>query len=206
MTTETSNQSVDTDETKTQETPAAPEKKTAPEGETAEQKLARLEAELTQTQELLSKVRRFEKENKTAAQKAAEAKEALEKQLQAEVDKRTALEERVRGKAVDSALEKALVEAKVKAPATALKLLDKSKVGFENDEVDAKTVAALIDELKKSDPILFEAEGEEPANPRHPPVKKAQEGETVGGYEKEIAAATSAREIEAVLRKYGKMA
>lgn len=174
--------------------------------ETAEQKIARLEAEAAKNNELLEKLRRHEKANSSAAKRAEE----LERELTTVQAKHAELEIKVRNRIVDSVLEKALVDAKAKAPSTALKLIDKAAVKVEGETVDAKSVEALIKALKESDPILFDVETETKEEVKteivHPKVKAATEGEVVGGFSKELAAAKSTREIEAVMRKYGKMA
>lgn len=179
-------------------------------GETAEQKIARLEADAAKTAELLAKVRKFEKENKTAAEKAQQRAEELERKVQEEESKRTELETKIRNRIVDAALEKALVDAKAVAPSTALKLLDKAAVKVDGEDVDAASVKELIDALQKSDPVLFtaattETKQEAQTNIQHPPVKKAAEGEVVAGFEKEMRAAKTQKAVEDVLRKYGKM-
>lgn len=194
------------DETKVTEVTVPPE----PVTETAEAKAARLEAELTKAKEKIETFRKYEKSWKEQlSDEGLEATHKLQQKLQAEITARQALEAKVRDKAVASALEKALTDAKVKSISTTLKLIDKSKVAVDNDEVDPKSIEALIKELQKSDPILFETEEEKatPApTPAHPPVKKATEGEVVAGYEVEMRKAKTAREIEAVMRKYHKMA
>ena len=84
----------------------------------------------------------------------------------------------------------------------------------DDDAVDAASVTKAIAALKESDPILF-GETEESGNDQKghgngkqkPVVKpaRATEGDTTGGYEKEVAAAKTHKELEAVARKYGKM-
>lgn len=174
--------------------------------ETAEQKIARLEADAAKNSELLTKLRRFEKENKTAAEKAQQRAEELERKVQEEEGKRTELETKIRNRIVDAALEKALVDAKATSPTTALKLLDKAAIKVDGEEVDAKSVQEMIEALQKSDPVLFSTDVKTTETPmQHPPVRKATEGDVVAGYERDMRAAKSQKDIEAVLRKYGKM-
>jgi len=82
------------------------------------------------------------------------------------------------------------------------KLLDRSKIAVEDGKVDVTSVQSLIQELKTSDPALFTTVNTAAAIP---PPKKAGEGDPVGGFEKEIRAATTQKQIEQVMRKYGKL-
>jgi len=170
-------------------------------GETDAQKIARLEANA-------AKFREFEHsyKNKTWIAKIkkenAELRKAAETApvLQAELD---GLKTKIKNGAIDSALEKALVEAK--GNKTALKLIDRAAIKFNGDDIDADSVKAAVEALKKSDPILFEAEVKKDGVVQHPAVKRAVEGDVAGGYAAEMAGAKTTQQIEAVMRKYGVM-
>lgn len=178
-----------------------------PEGETtetktptAEERLAAVEAELVKKEELLNKVRKFEKENKEAAAKALAEQGKFKELYDAELNKRTELEGKIKAGVVDSAIQEALKDSNAKSISTVMKLIDRNKIVFDGDAVDTKSIQSLIKELKTSDPVLF---GDE-AKPA-PAVKKAGEGDVIGGFEKEIKAATTQKQIESVMRKYGKL-
>lgn len=158
-----------------------------------------LKAELTKNQELIKKLRKYEKENLTRAEQEAKAKE----EALAEQGKYKELYEELNGKlrnqTIESALDSVLTEAKVKSVKTVKALIDRSKIGFEGDQIDTKSLKGLVEELKKEHAILFEVEVPAPS------VKRAGEADTTGGFEKELRAAKSQKELESVLRKYGKM-
>lgn len=184
---------------------------TTPEGTTAtpastatpeeiQQKLEQLTEELNKKEELLKKVRKFEKENKDAAERALAEQGKFKELYEAEVQKRAELEGRMKDSAINSALNEALKDSGAASIATVMKLIDRNKIGFDGEKVDTDSIKVLIKELKTSDPVLF-AEQPKPV----PPVRKAGEGDVVGGFEKEIRAAKTQKQIEDVMRKYGKL-
>ncbi len=171
----------------------------------AEKRLAEVQAELAKNEELLKKVRKFEKENKERAEAALREQGKYKELFEAAEERAKAFETKYRTKVVDDVLTKALTDAKAKSVSTVMKLIDRSKIEItEADEVDAKSVEKLIAEIQKSDPILF-GEVETKPTPQVPQVKKAGEGEAVGGFEKELSNAKSQKDIIAVMKKYGKM-
>lgn len=185
-------------EVKTVETVA-----TTPTLEQLQEQLSAVQTELSAKEELLSKVRKFEKENKEAAlaaeKKLAESGEF--KQLyEAEASKAASWQEKYTKVLVENVVAEHLKEAGAVSVTSVAKLLDRSKIVIENDKVDTSSVQSLIQELKTSDPALF-TQVTKPV----PPPKKAGEGDPVGGFEKEIRAATTQKQIEIVMRKYGKL-
>lgn len=171
--------------------------------EQLQEQLKSVQSELSAKEELLHKVRKFEKENKEAAaaaeQKLAESGEF--KQLyEAEATKAAAWQAKYTNSLVDGVLSEQLKAAGAVSVTSVAKLLDRSKIVIADDKVDTESVASLIQELKTSDPALF-ASATKPV----PPPKKAGEGDPVGGFEKEIRAATTQKQIESVMRKYGKI-
>lgn len=167
--------------------------------EEAVSKLKEMEAEIAKNAELLRKVRKYEKENKEKAELALKEQGKYKELYEAELAKRGELEARVNNTLIDSALENVLKEAKVVATATAIKLIDRSKIVVEDGKVDTKSLQQQVDQLRKTDPVLF-------GNTSGPAPKKPGEGEPTGGYEKELSAAKTAQQIYAVMKKYGKMA
>lgn len=167
-----------------------------------EKELAELKAEKVKDAELLKKLRKFEKENKDAADKALIESGKFKELYEAEKLAREAIEGKVKATTLDSALKAELASVKAKAPDTVLKLLDKSAIQWNDDgSVDTKSIQKALKELQKSDPILFESE----TTTDTPAVKRAGEGDVVGGYEKEMKSCKTTKDIETVLRKYGKM-
>lgn len=176
---------------------------TTPTLEQLQEQLSAVQTELSAKEELLSKVRKFEKENKEAAlaaeKKLAESGEF--KQLyEAEASKAASWQEKYTKVLVENVVAEHLKEAGAVSVTSVAKLLDRSKIVIDNDKVDTSSVQSLIQELKTSDPALF-TQVTKPV----PPPKKAGEGDPVGGFEKEIRAATTQKQIETVMRKYGKL-
>jgi vacuolar-type H+-ATPase subunit I/STV1 len=121
------------------------------------------------------------------------------------------LKESIKQEKVNSALSTALEAAGAKSASTVMKLIDKSKLQFdEQGNVSSDAIIAAIKEVQDSDPILFgeadpkkaSATGQEFLDPG---VKRASEANTDGAYEKEIRAAKNQNEIYAVMRKHGKI-
>jgi hypothetical protein len=108
----------------------------------------------------------------------------------------------LKNKAIDTALKDILQKSGARAVDTVQKLIDKSVVSVNEEDfsVDITTIQAQIDELKKTDPILFGlGEG---AN--LPPVKRPGDGTPTTGFETEMRAAKSQKDVEAVMKKFGK--
>ncbi len=178
--------------------------------EDALKKLSDYEAEATKNADLLKKLRKFEKENKEKAEKEAIEAGKYKELYEAAQTKLSDIETKVRTQVIDGALKDALTEAKARSMSTVMKLVDRSKVVLNEDgSVDPKSLAEMVKGLKVSDPILFgdetTATAAEVRTVVVPPLHKAGEGNTTGGYEKEVRAAKSPQQIEAVMRKYGKL-
>lgn len=143
-------------------------------------------------------------------------KSKLHEQFEAVNGELTSLKNAAKDQTVSQALTTALEASGAKSVSTVLKLIDKSKIQFdEQGQVVADSVVALIKEVQESDPILFggdqgakkseQTQQSSTGSPSVPAVKRAGEDSTEGAFDKEIKAAKSQREIEAVLRKYGKL-
>ena len=166
-----------------------------------------LNAELEKLNKHLEQSRKEEKFSKSELKRLKDELEKatkndalneLQAKYEAEVEKTNHLQKTIKTKAVKGALEKALTEAKAKSIPTVMKLINLDEVGYENDEVDTKSIEAVIAKLRKEDSVLFD-EVETPS------VKRAAEGAVAGGFEKEIRSAKTHKEIEEVMRRYGKM-
>lgn len=117
-----------------------------------------------------------------------------------------ALKEGVKSQSINSTLQAALEASGAKAPGTALKLVDKSKLQFdEAGKVTEESMLAAIKEVQDSDPFLFGESVVEAGKIKMPDVRRAGESETQGAFDKELQSATTHKQIEAVLRKYGKL-
>ena len=135
-------------------------------------------------------------------------KSKLFEQFEATQSELNSLKQSIRDDKLNSALTTALEAAGAKSVNTVMKLVDKSKLQFdEQGNVSSEAIIAAIKEVQESDPILFgdtdpkkaSAAGQEFSNPA---VKRASEAATEGAYEKELRAAKSQNEILAVMRKY----
>jgi hypothetical protein len=168
-----------------------------------EAKIADLQAQLAKQQEIVEKARKGEKYQKSKAD--AEVKKVLA-QYEAEKARADALEQKIRNGAMDGALRQALSENGAKAVDTALKLVDRSAIKIGDDgSVNADSVKAVIDALKASDSILFDAVTEAAqATKTAPPAVRATEADKISGYAAEMMAAKTSKEVQAVLKKYGK--
>jgi vacuolar-type H+-ATPase subunit I/STV1 len=164
-------------------------------------RLKEVEAELAQKQELVKQLRKYEKSQKEA--KEAALKEQNEwKTLYEESSSRLAqYEQQLKDNSITNAIERLAAKSGVKSVATLTKLIDKTKVVVNDDNsVDESSIESLIAELQKTDSILFEL-----PNVQTPDLKKAAEDVSVLNYETELRKATSQKELEAVMKKYGKL-
>lgn len=157
-----------------------------------------LKAELAKNQELIKKLRKFEKENLTRAEQEAKAKEEALKEQGKYKELYEELTGKMRSQKVDSAIEAALVESKAKSNKTVKALIDKSQIEFDGEEVNANSLKNLIAGLKKEHSVLFDVE-------TAASVKRAGEAENISGYEKEVRGAKTTAELQKILRKYGKL-
>lgn len=124
----------------------------------------------------------------------------LYEQAQAEVSN---LKSGLKNKAVDAALKEALQKAGARSVDTVSKLIDKSKVEVVGDDfqVNTDSIQAQIEELRKTDPVLFGVGESTPL----PSVKRPSDGTPSVGFETEMRAAKSQSEIMSVMKKYGKI-
>lgn len=129
-------------------------------------------------------------------------KSKLAEQLEAVTGEFNSFKATLQQEKVNATLQSAIEQAGAKSVGTVLKLIDKSKVELdEQGNVKAESLTALIEEVKTSDPILFGNE----ATFIDPGVKRAGDTSSEGIFDKEIKACKTQKEIEEVLRKYGKM-
>lgn len=119
-----------------------------------------------------------------------------------------------RDQKIATELETAFTSAGAKSISTVMKLVDKNKIQFdEQGNIKADSISEIVKGLIESDPILFGNGEEKKGNQNsgnqellNPGVKRAGDsGSTEDAFTKEIRAAKNAAEINAVLRKYGKL-
>jgi hypothetical protein len=150
---------------------------------------------------LKGKLKAFEYEQ-TQREQSALTEQGKYKELyeKAEAEK-VALKTGLKNKAVDAALLDVIQKAGARAVDTVAKLIDKSKVDVNGDDftVDITTIQSQIEELKKTDPILFGVS----ENVNSPPVKRPTDGVPQTGYQQEMRAAKTQEQINAVIKKYG---
>ncbi len=170
-----------------------------------EAKIAELQAQLEKQQEIVEKARKGEKYQKNKAESEVRR---IQSQYEAEKARADALEQKIRDQAADGALRQKLGENGAKAVDTALKLIDRKQLKFNEDgSVDVESVASAVEALKKSDSILFdvtEQPQKQAQKPNAPPAVRATESDAVSGFAAEVKAAKTKAELLAVLKKYGK--
>ena len=139
--------------------------------------------------------------------------DALQKELEAKTNELTSIKEGQKQKALESALSTALEAAGAKSVSTVMKLIDKSKIQFnEEGQVSSETFEAAVKEVMTSDPILFgdidpkkaQEAGKEFLDPGVKRVGDAKADQTA--YQKELQAAISKGDrnaIPEIMRKYG---
>lgn len=191
------------DETTSQEVSSSKEVNTSIEVDTSTDPVIELEkvrAELKDKTELLAKVRKFEKEFKAQAERESKAKEAALKEQGEYKALYESLLSEVRVDKVQRSLDSALQEAQVdeKFLNTAKALINNQNLKFDGVNLDTTSLAEQIQELKKNHSQLFKA-------PQVPEVKRANDGVPTAGYEKDLRAAKTSQELNAVLKKYGKL-
>lgn len=149
------------------------------------------------------KLRAFETEQTQREQSLLSEQGKFKELFEAEQAKNQVLKTGLKNKAVDSALKDILQKAGARSVDTVAKLVDKSKVvvGEDDFNVDVNSIQLQIEELKKTDPILFGV-GE---GSNLPPVKRPTDGSTTVGFETEMRAAKTQAEITSVMKKYGKI-
>ena len=169
---------------------------------------ANYKSAVTSRDKYKQQVRELEESAKGASELQAKLAD-LQKELDAKVSELTSIKEGQKQKALESALSTALEAAGAKSVSTVMKLIDKSKIQFnEEGNVSSETIELAVKEVMTSDPILFgdidpkkaQETGKEFLDPG---VKRAGEGSQENAYTKELRAAKTQNEIQAVMKKYG---
>lgn len=162
------------------------------------EELSSVKEEYHHNTELLQKVRRYEKENKKAAEAALSELNKVKELYNQKAESEAAVKNKLREITVDQVIKEIIVEAEGKSATTVFKLLDKSKFIFdEEDNLDPQSVKVQIEELKKTDPILF---GKEQITP--PTPARSTEGTPVAGLAQELAKCRSTKDLTDICKKY----
>jgi hypothetical protein len=159
-----------------------------------------------------------ERDTLKASLEAATAEAAKVTNLQAALDALTAekskiaeefdgLKSKIKGELVNSTLVKALEAAGAKASTTALKLIDATKIEFdEAGQIVGDTITAAIEAVKASDPFLFGTAGDakdSQGGPTPPAVKVAATSmNTQTAFETELKTAKTQKDVERIVAKY----
>lgn len=107
-----------------------------------------------------------------------------------------------------SAVRAALEKEGVVAMETALKLIPMTDIALdESFVINTDTVAAVVTKLKETDAVLFGQPGAPKVDAEDvPKPKRASEGEPKAGFAEALKQCKTASEVEALLRKHGKIA
>lgn len=152
--------------------------------------------------ETKQKLRKYEEEHQQREQALLTEQGKFKELYEATTSQLESLKGALKNTAIDSSLKDTLAKAGVRSVDTVIKLIDKSKIGINDDNiVDITSIQSQLDELKKTDPILFGV-GE---GTHLPPVKRPSGGDTTSGFEQEMRAAKTQGDILSVMKKYGKI-
>lgn len=171
--------------------------------QTKNSKLSTINKEvITSRNDVKKKLRKFENEteSKIATELAEQGKyKELFEQSNTQLQE---LQSKIKTNTVDTAMKSALQEAEAISVDAIMKLVDKGSIEFDDDgNVAPDSIKAAIEAIKTSYPILF---GSPVAVNLPAPVKRATEGENIGGYEQEVRSAKTQAELAAIMKKYGK--
>ena len=172
--------------------------------------LLKLQKLLEQTTAERDKLRVANRELKSHSNGAEDIKKQLDDLLSEKsklVEEFEGYKSKVKAEKLDSHLSTALKDAGAKSVTAALKLLDRSGIEFgDDDSVKPDSIKKAIESLKEAEPVLFEETEtkDEKGKPTVPPKPAAQSEGNKTSYEQEIRAAKSIKDIEAIMKKYGK--
>lgn len=162
----------------------------------SQEEVAELKAALDKQSALIEKLRQHE-------QQSLEAEKAAKKEKQTEVERVTeAYEAKLNNLALDGALESALASHGVRNVDVAKKVIDTSGINVQDGRVDKNAIQEAVSALKEAEGYLFKTTEEAPQKQTAPKAGRPAEGETEDVVQKEIKAAKSIKELNAVLRKY----
>lgn len=169
--------------------------------QSADELLIQLQDELAATKANLEKARRGEKFNQSKRiELEAQLKDLTGEDFKIKYEAASTELEQLKGtlknQLIDSVLKDELSKANAKSISTVLKIVDRSKIKVEDGQVDTKSVESLIEELKKTDAVLFQ-------EVQTPAVKRTGESAPIASFKTEMQAAKTPAEVQKVLAKYG---
>lgn len=149
-----------------------------------------------------AKLRKIEDDKAKADAKALEEQGKFKELYEKEVEARKTLETLLQTKSADAALTLELQKAGALSVETALPLVDKSKLQFNDGVVTPESIADAITEVKDKHKIVF---GDKPQAPN---AKRPGEGANSGGYLDELKKLqsdphASMKDFNALRSKYG---
>ena len=166
-------------------------------GSASAEDVAQLKAAIEKQEALIEKLRQHE-------QKSLEAEKAAKREKQTEVERVTELyEQKLNSLALNASLENELTKAGVRNVEVARKVLDTASIDVVDGNVNKQAVRDAVAALKESEAYLFKTaeSSETTVKPTSKPGRPA-EGPTEDVVQKEIKAAKSVKELNAVLAKY----
>lgn len=129
-------------------------------------------------------------------------------ELEAERNKRTEIAAIYTATIKTTAVKAALAEEGVIAMDTALKLIPLDEIVVDDAfSINTDTVKSVVSKLKQTDTVLFKTSTTPPVDADGvPKPKRASEGEPKAGFSVELKSCKTAADVEALLRKAGKIA
>lgn len=160
-----------------------------------------VQEELDSKKELIKQLRKYERTQKEEKEKLLQEQGNFKTLYEEAIEKLGQYENQIKDANIAKAIEEAAKDSGVKSLTTLNKLIDKSKIEFdESGKVDIKSVKDIIKALQKTDSILFEL-----PDVNTPSVKRANEDTNIASYETDLRKAKTNQELQAVLKKYGKI-
>lgn len=176
---------------------------------------ANLAAKVEMTGQSLEEQLKYLKEINVDLIKTRDAAKRKARELEKEAESSKALsatlKEKLVSRIVTDSLKAELTKAGALSVDTALKLVDRSKIVLNDDyDLDTKSIELLVEELKKSDSVLFKpvtaTDEKEEKSIKHPDIARAGEAENIAtAFSVAMRSARTQSQIDAVMRKFGKI-
>ncbi len=165
-----------------------------------QEELAVLTAQLEKQSDLIEKLRKHEQTSLTEAEKEKQKRKGVE----GEIDQlKESFSKQINDIAVDAALERELSLADAMNVDLAKKLIDRSGIDVVNGKANTQKISEIINSLKESESYLFKQdETQTTKKPNAPKPARAGEGENEDIVKKEMKAAKTVQELNAVIAKY----
>lgn len=167
------------------------------------EEFAALKAQMEKQTQLIEKLRDHEQSSLAREQEAVAKREGVEGEFDAF---RLQVNDWQNDVLIDSALEKELALAGARNVEVVKKLVNTKNIKVVNGKADADAIRSTIDGLKESESYMFkgDAENENPLSPKPnaTPVARAGEPANEDIVAKEIRAATTHKELLAVIEKH----